>query len=150
MNAIDEMILETVEDTIERRIARAMRLEMSADVVYELLSTRKDLLVDFSLTNDVRKDDATEEETKEAKTHEDDASKFTGEMAEYRGKRYPIYNDDYGQCDDVYMNGQFYSMGTYNFFETYKSDIGYLAEDNYNSEKMAELFGPDWVTLLTK
>lgn len=34
----------------------------------------------------------------------------------YKGQIWPVYSDDPGQCDDIYINGKWYSGGAYNFY----------------------------------
>lgn len=53
--------------------------------------------------------------------------------------RFPILNDDYGQCEIVVIYGEHFPMGTYNFFETYKDDVQFLAEQIRINKRIAAL-----------
>ncbi len=49
-------------------------------------------------------------------------------IAAYDNERFPILNDDCGQSEIVVIYGEHFPMGTYNFFEAYKEDVQFLAE----------------------
>ena len=53
--------------------------------------------------------------------------------------RFPILDDDAGQCEIVVIYGEHFPMGTYNFFETYKNDVQFLAEQIRINKRIAAL-----------
>lgn len=60
-------------------------------------------------------------------------------IAAYDTERFPILDDDYGQCEVVVIYGEHYPMGTYNFFEDYKNDVRFLAEQTRINRKIEQL-----------
>lgn len=150
-NSIDsESLADIIDSTITMHIENAQQHHLSADTIYELLNTRRDLLVACGITKNVCRKQATDDDMDCAMKYECDSSTFTYDVAEYRGRRYPIYEDEYGECEEIVIGGTGFPIGDYNDFELNKSDIGYLAEQNYTLEMMYNLFGSKWASLLTK
>lgn len=144
MTDSNKVFFDTVDGVIQNRIAREMRMEKRKEIVEELLETRLNLLNIFGVLDDVSEVPATQEEIVEFSKRNNSSFTFQNNMAVYRDKRYPIFSDDYGQSDFVVIDGQDMCMGTYNIFEEYKGEIGYLAERAEMEETLKKLFPEDY------
>lgn len=147
----DKEILEIINDTIEPNINKEIRTTKDPNIVNALLTTRISLLFNFGLFSKlVVKSPATYDETIKYNVLDSESLSFSEYMIEYDSKRFPIYVDDYGQCDCILLSTNdvreenLISFGTYNTFEIYKEDAGYMIENRMREDRLTELFGKNW------